>query len=154
MVGLSSLQVHGLEDAIESDSKTKGGSSLPLGLSGYLAENQVLGVTVIIVVLAIPVITYFLVRRRGDRVRFVALASLLLLFGMILVPVIPLGGATECHYQVCHTEFTYGSISWMFDCAGAEWTTPPGGVSTGLPMFPVGINTSLGYYFFAECVFL
>jgi len=127
---------------------------LPLGLSGYLAQNQALGVTVIIVVLAIPLITYFLVRRRGDRVRFVALASLLLLFGMILVPVIPLGGATECHYQVCHTEFTYGSISWMFDCAGAEWTTPPGGVSTGLPMFPVGINTSLGYYFFAECVFL
>ena len=127
---------------------------MPLGLSGYLAQNQALGFAVIVLVLVIPVITYLLARRREDRVRFVALASLLLLFGMILVPVIPLGGATECHYQVCHTEFTYGSISWMFDCAGGEWTTPPGGVSTGLPMFPFGMNTSLGYYFFAECVFL
>jgi hypothetical protein len=130
-----------------------GGLFLQLALVGYLAQNQALGAAVIVVVLGGPILTYIIARKRKGRIRLFAFISLVLLFGMILVPVIPLGGATECHYQDCHTEFTYGSVSWMFVCAGAEWTTPPGGVSTGLPSFPININSSLGNYFFAQCVY-
>jgi hypothetical protein len=145
---------YGHEESIANRFKFKEGPSLQLVLAPYLAQNQPLGATIIAVVLIAPLITYVLARKRKNRIKLTAMVSLALLFATILVPVIPLGGANICHYSTCHNEQTYGSLSWLFVCAGAEYTTPPGGVSTGLPIFPINVNSTLGDYFFAQCAFL
>lgn len=82
-----------------------------------------------------------------------ALVFLVLLVGIIGVPFIRIGGAGTCIHDVCHAESTYGAASWLFVCAGGEWAQAPGGVSTGMAIFPISLNTSWGQYFFAQCVF-
>jgi len=123
--------------------------------TGVSPANYALADGIAATLFALPLVTFFVARHRSNRVGLAGLVLFLFLIGTIAVPFIPLGGACTGHIgQPLHCESTYGAASWLFVCAGAEYATSPGGVSTGLPIFPFSLNTSLGEYFFADCVFM
>jgi len=122
--------------------------------TGVSPANYLLADGIAATLFALPLVTFFVARHRSNRAGLAGLVLFLFLIGTIAVPFIPLGGACTGHIGNLHCESTYGAASWLFVCAGAEYATFPGGVSTGLPIFPLSLNTSLGEYFFANCVFL
>ena len=122
--------------------------------AGVSPSNYLLADGIAAVLFALPLATFLITRHRVNRISLAGLVLFLFLIGTIAVPVIPLGGACTGHIGNLHCETTYGAASWLFVCAGAEYATFPGGVSTGLPIFQLSLNTSLGEYFFADCVFM
>lgn len=122
--------------------------------TGVSPSNYLLADWIAAVLFALPLATFFIARHRVNRISLAGLVLFLFLIGTIAVPFTPLGGACTGHIGNLHCETTYGAASWLFVCAGAEYATFPGGVSTGLPIFPLSLNTSLGEYFFADCVFM
>jgi len=120
---------------------------------GVAPENYLLADEMAALLMVLPPITYLLVRNRTYGLTVIGSLTLLLVLGTVGVPFIPLGGACTGQAGNCHVVNTYGSASWLFICAGAEYATPPGGVSTGLPS-ALDLHTPLGDYFFAACVFL
>jgi hypothetical protein len=115
--------------------------------ANYLLADEIAGLLFVV-----PLVTFFIARRRGDRIRLAGLTLFLFLIGTIVVPFIPLGGACTGQEGHLHCVSTYGSASWLFLCAGGEYATPPGDVSTGLPTFPpLPITSLVGAYFFAVC---
>jgi hypothetical protein len=122
--------------------------------AGVSPANYQLADGIAMLLFALPPVAFFIARHRGARVSLAGLALFIFLIGAVTVPFISLGGACTGHIGSCHNVYTYGSASWLFVCAGAEYATFPGDVSTGLPVFPLQLNTSLGNYFFANCGFM
>ncbi|MDA4125975.1 MAG: hypothetical protein OK452_02070 [Thaumarchaeota archaeon] len=122
--------------------------------TGVSPDNYLLADGIAVLFFALPPTVFLIARSRYDRASLSGLALFLLLIGIVAVPFIPLGGACTGPVGGCHNVYTYGSASWLFVCAGAEFATFPGDVSTGLPTFPLSLNTPFGNYFFADCAFM
>ena len=86
-------------------------------------------VLLVVGMLAVAPATYFVMRNRRHRMLITAAVWVVMLAGVMLVPLVNVGGSMSCgpnlganHSYGCVTSTNYGSVSFAYFCMGAQIT--------------------------------